>query len=186
MQLHRCNADSENLYAESFLKRIGNAVTKEPGSWANGAAVLRMTIAQHLGADSAAATTIIDGSGLSRGNLVCPITLTRWLGELSKDARCRDIYTDSLATPGVGTLKKRFRDARLINQVRGKSGFINGVRCLSGYVISSSGHRLAYSVMVNDITNDDQTREALELHEDIVKIADRWLGSRATANAEAR
>jgi D-alanyl-D-alanine carboxypeptidase/D-alanyl-D-alanine-endopeptidase (penicillin-binding protein 4) len=179
--LHRCNADSENLYAESLMKRMGNAVTKEPGSWANGASVLRMMITQRLGADHAAATTIIDGSGLSRGNLVTPSTLTHWLTEMAKDAKCKDVFTEALATPGVGTLKRRFHDARLQNQVRGKSGFINGVRCLSGYVISPSGKRVVYSVMVNDIQNDDQTREALELHEDIVKIADHWLGQRMAA-----
>jgi D-alanyl-D-alanine carboxypeptidase/D-alanyl-D-alanine-endopeptidase (penicillin-binding protein 4) len=184
--LHRCNSDSENLYAESLLKRMGHAVTKEPGSWNNGGSVLRMTITQHLGADAAAATTILDGSGLSRGNLVTPVTLTRWLSELATNAKTRDVFTNSLATPGVGTLRSRFRNAKLVNQVRGKSGFIDGVRCLSGYVISNTGHRVCYSVMVNDITNDDQTRDALELHEEVVKIADHWLTGHAMANAEPK
>jgi D-alanyl-D-alanine carboxypeptidase/D-alanyl-D-alanine-endopeptidase (penicillin-binding protein 4) len=184
--LHRCNTDSENLYAESLLKRMGNAVTKEPGSWNNGAAVLRMTITQHLGAEAAAATTILDGSGLSRGNLVTPATFTRWLGELANNPQTRDVYTNSLAYPGVGTLRSRFRNAKLVNQVRGKSGFIDGVRCLSGYVINSGGHRVCYSVMVNDITNDDETRDALELHEEVVKIADRWLAGHAMADAGAK
>jgi D-alanyl-D-alanine carboxypeptidase/D-alanyl-D-alanine-endopeptidase (penicillin-binding protein 4) len=184
--LHRCNADSENLYAECLLKRMGNAITKEPGSWANGGAVLRMMITQRLGADAAAATTIIDGSGLSRGNLVTPATFTHWLGALASDPKTRDVFTESLAKPGVGTLRKRFAGAKLSNQVRGKSGYITGVRCLSGYVISPSGHRLAYSVMVNDIVNDDQTREALELHEDIVKIADHWLAGHAMADANPK
>ena len=162
---------------------MGNAITKEPGSWGNGASVLRMTITQHLGADAAAATTIIDGSGLSRGNLVSPLTLSRWLAELGNDARCKDTFTDSLATPGVGTLRHRFAGAKLANQVRGKSGFINGVRCLSGYVITRSAHRVTYSLMVNAISTDDQTRDARELHEDIVKIADRWLAGHAGADA---
>jgi serine-type D-Ala-D-Ala carboxypeptidase/endopeptidase (penicillin-binding protein 4) len=184
--LRRCNSDSENLYAECLMKRMGNAVTKEPGGWNNGAAVLRMMLAQRLGAEAAASTTIIDGSGLSRGNLVTPATFTRWLADIANNPQIAAAYTESLATPGVGTLKRRFHDVKLANHVRGKSGFINGVRCLSGYVITSSGKRVCYSIMVNDITTDDQTREALDLHEEVVKIADRWLAGRATADATSK
>jgi D-alanyl-D-alanine carboxypeptidase/D-alanyl-D-alanine-endopeptidase (penicillin-binding protein 4) len=180
--LRRCNADSENLYAEALLKRIGHAVTKDAGSWNNGASVLRMVLGQRLSPQHAAATTISDGSGLSRTNLVSPTTLTRWLGELNRDEKVRGVFTDSLATPGTGTLKKRFRDAKLKNEVRAKSGYIEGVRCLSGYVINNStGRRVAFSVMVNDITNDVQTRAALDLHEEIVKLADTWLARKAAA-----
>jgi D-alanyl-D-alanine carboxypeptidase/D-alanyl-D-alanine-endopeptidase (penicillin-binding protein 4) len=174
--LHRCNADSENLYAEALLKRLGNSVTKDSGTWANGSAVLRMVVGQKLGPNHAAATTISDGSGLSRANQVSPATLTQWLGELSKDATTRDLFTDSLAKPGVGTLRNRFKDAKLKNEVRAKSGYIDGVRCLSGYVLNpTTGRRVAFSVMVNEIKNDDQTRDALKLHETVVKIADQWL-----------
>lgn len=185
--LHRCNADSENLYAESLLKRIGNAVTKESGSWTNGPAVLRMMIGQKLGPQYAAATTVSDGSGLSRENKVAPSTFTRWLSELNKDENARTVFTDSLARPGVGTLKKRFRDAKLQNEVRGKSGYIDGVRCLSGYVINNAtGRRVAYSIMVNDIINDDQTRQALDLHEDIVKLADTWLARKCAVETDSK
>jgi D-alanyl-D-alanine carboxypeptidase/D-alanyl-D-alanine-endopeptidase (penicillin-binding protein 4) len=178
--LRRCNADSENLYAEALLKRMGNAVTRDSGSWNNGASVLRMVLGQKLGPQYAAATTISDGSGLSRGNQVSPATFTRWLGEMSKDAKVRDVFTESLAKPGVGTLKKRFHNAKLKHDVRAKSGYIEGVRCLSGYVINqSTGRRVAFSVMVNEIANADQTREALDLHEDIVKLADRWLAQKS-------
>lgn len=185
--LRRCNADSENLYAEALLKRMGHAVTKDAGSWNNGASVLRMVIGQRLSPQHAAATTISDGSGLSRTNLVAPATLTRWLGELSRDEKVRAVFTDSLAEPGAGTLKKRFRDARLKNEVRAKSGYIDGVRCLSGYVINAStGRRVAFSVMVNDIVSDTQTREALDLHEDIVKLADGWLAQKSVAPEPAK
>jgi D-alanyl-D-alanine carboxypeptidase/D-alanyl-D-alanine-endopeptidase (penicillin-binding protein 4) len=180
--LHRCNADSENLYAEALLKRLGNAVTKDSGSWTNGAAVMRMVIGQKLGPRYAAATTISDGSGLSRGNQVSPATLTKWLGELAKDSKTCDIFTESLAKPGSGTLRNRFKDGKLKNEVWAKSGYIDGVRCLSGYVLNpSTGRRVAFSVMVNEIKNDEQTRDALKLHEAVVKIADQWLAKKEPA-----
>ncbi|MDX2130640.1 MAG: D-alanyl-D-alanine carboxypeptidase/D-alanyl-D-alanine-endopeptidase [Planctomycetota bacterium] len=180
--LHRCNSDSANLYAEALLKRLGHEVTREPGSWSNGGAVLRMMISQHLGARAAGDVTIADGSGLSRDNAVAPATLTRWLGVLASNDAARDMFTASLARPGQGTLRRRFSGVRLQNELYAKSGFINGVRTLSGYVVDpSSGRRVAFSVMVNDIRTDTQTAGALNLHEDVVKIIDRYLVSLAPA-----
>lgn len=174
--LRRCNTDSANLYAECLMKRVGHAVTKEPGSWSNGAAVLRMVLAQKLGASAAAGITISDGSGLSRDNAVSPGTLSRWLGVMASEAATRDVFIDSLATPGNGTLRRRFQGVKLRNELHAKSGFINGVRTLSGYVIDpNTGRRVAFSVMINDIQSDVQTVASLELHEEVVKIADAWL-----------
>lgn len=178
--LHRCNSDSANLYAECFFKRLGQAVTKEPGSWSNGGAVLRMVLSQRLGAQNGANVTIADGSGLSRDNAVAPATLARWLEVLAKEPAACDVFTNSLAKPGEGTLKKRFAGARLKNNLYAKSGFINGVRTLSGYLVDpDSGRRIAFSVMVNGIKSDVQTAAALELHEEVVKIADGWLERKA-------
>jgi serine-type D-Ala-D-Ala carboxypeptidase/endopeptidase (penicillin-binding protein 4) len=179
--LYRCNTDSENMYAESLMKRMGNAVTKEPGSWSNGAAVLRMTLTERLGADEAATTTITDGSGMSRQNLVAPATLTSWLLELEKNPTVGNMFIESLAVPGVGTLRSRFQGARLQNQLHAKSGYITGVRCLSGYLTHANGRRVVFSIMCNDLKTEEHKREALELHEDIVKLADRWLSRQVAA-----
>ncbi|MFA6045283.1 MAG: D-alanyl-D-alanine carboxypeptidase/D-alanyl-D-alanine-endopeptidase [Phycisphaerales bacterium] len=175
--LRRCNTDSENLYAESLFKRMGHAVTKEPGSWTNGAAVLRMVLTQKLGAEAAASVTISDGSGLSRDDAVSPLVMTRWLEAISKDKSIGDLFVASLAVPGEGTLKSRFLGDKVKNEVHAKSGFINGVRTLSGYVESpTTGRRVAFSVMVNNVNGADS--QAKELHEDIVKLADKWLADR--------
>lgn len=175
--LHRCNTDSENLYAESLFKRMGHAVTKEPGSWTNGAAVLRMVLTQKLGAEAAASVTISDGSGLSREDSVSPLVMTRWLEAISRDKTIGDMFVASLAVPGEGTLKSRFAGDKLKNHVHAKSGFINGVRTLSGYIESpTTGRRVAFSVMVNNVNGTDG--QAKELHEDIVRLADKWLTER--------
>jgi D-alanyl-D-alanine carboxypeptidase/D-alanyl-D-alanine-endopeptidase (penicillin-binding protein 4) len=182
--LQRCNSDSANLYAECLLKRLGQAVTGEPGSWANGGAVLRMVLAQNLGAAQAASVIVADGSGLSRENSVSPMVLAKWLEVMARDARVRDAFTESMATPGKGTLRNRFREVTLSNNLYAKSGFINGVRSLSGYIVHpASGRRLAFSVIVNDIKTDAQTLAALELHETIVKIADQHLKRMAAEEA---
>jgi D-alanyl-D-alanine carboxypeptidase/D-alanyl-D-alanine-endopeptidase (penicillin-binding protein 4) len=185
--MRRCNVDSENLYAESLMKRMGHAVTHEPGSWNNGATVLRMMLTQELGPDAASTTTIADGSGLSRENRVSPSVLARWLTDIA-GKEWADQYVDSLAAPGRGTLERRFQGAKLTNEVRAKSGYIKGVRSLSGYVTDpTSGDRLVFVVLINNLPMggfEAAHNEARELHEDIVKLLDRTLTRRAERKAE--
>jgi len=182
--LQRCNTDSANLYAESLLKRMGHAVTREPGSWSNGASVLRMILTQKLGAGLSSGVVVADGSGLSRENAVSPAAFTRWLEVLAKDDAVRDLFTESLATPGEGTLRSRFGGEKLKNKLYAKSGYINGVRTLSGYVVNpDTGHRVAFSVMLNNV-KDRQSEDAKKLHEEVVRLADRWLASRAREEAK--
>lgn len=180
--LGRCNTHSENLYAECLLKKMGHAVTREPGSWRNGTSVLRMRLAQDLDPDAAAGTVVADGSGLSRDNAVSAGVMTRWLCFMNR-SKVREAYIQSLAIPGEdGTLRQRFRGVRLGSRVHAKSGFINGVRTLSGYVLTSDGAEgVAFSVLVNDITTGDQTTAAKDLHEKVVELADKYLERRRDA-----
>jgi D-alanyl-D-alanine carboxypeptidase/D-alanyl-D-alanine-endopeptidase (penicillin-binding protein 4) len=189
--LDRCNGDSQNLYAESMIKRIGHEVTHEPGSWTNGSSVLRMTIAEPwpkgLGPEYAASTQVTDGSGMSREDRVAPRTLTKWLDRLQRDSAIGEMFVNSLASPEhKESIRRRFRDKKLACDLRAKTGTINGVRCLSGYLTDlKTGHRLAFSVMVNDLKEGEQALQARDFHEDVVVIADKWLASqRAQAGAE--
>lgn len=178
--LQRCNADSENLFAESLLKRMGHEVSRAPGSWSNGTAVVRMVLSEKVGPQIAAATVIADGSGISRNNAVSPATITRFLDVMASDSALRNPYITSMAVPGNGTLRSRFSGVKLNNSLHAKSGFINGVRALSGYVVDSDNNRVvAFSVIINNITTGDQTTSALTLHEDVVKLVDSYLTRRA-------
>jgi D-alanyl-D-alanine carboxypeptidase/D-alanyl-D-alanine-endopeptidase (penicillin-binding protein 4) len=177
--LERCNGDSQNLYAESLLKRIGHEVTGEPGSWTNGASVVRMQISQDpdMGPASAASTVIVDGSGMSREDKVAPRTLARWLKRM-EHGKAGELFVESLATPGDGTLRRRFNDVKMHADLRAKSGKVDGVRCLSGYLTDPVTHRrVVFSVMVNDLKESDAL-VALQLHEDVVMAIDQWLYTR--------
>jgi D-alanyl-D-alanine carboxypeptidase/D-alanyl-D-alanine-endopeptidase (penicillin-binding protein 4) len=175
----RINADSQNLYAECLLKRVGRDVTGEPGSWINGPSVVRMTLAQTLGPDAAAETVVSDGSGMSRENRVTPRTMTRWLDALQRDGRFGQAFVSSMAVPGEGTLRNRFRGVKLTNELQAKSGKLDGVRCLSGYVTDpATGRRVAFSVLVNNLREGDQALQALKVHEEVVKAIDAWLAPR--------
>ncbi|NNM26312.1 MAG: D-alanyl-D-alanine carboxypeptidase/D-alanyl-D-alanine-endopeptidase [Phycisphaerales bacterium] len=152
--VRRCNRDSQNLYAEALLKRMGGQMTKQPGSWLNGASIVRHVVHERLGSPALASRLkVVDGSGLSRNNRVAAVTVTAWLNSFHNDERLGGIFLDSLAVNGVsGTLKNRFRRVDLGDaMVQAKSGYINGVSCLSGYVTQGDGRRRCFSIMINDL-----------------------------------
>lgn len=178
--VRHCNTVSQNMYADSLLKRAGASVTKEPGSWDNGTAVVRMTLSQKLGPDYARATVISDGSGLSESNRVAPGTLTKWLQTIASDREISDTFISSLATPSEGTLKHRFGKAGLKNQLQAKTGYVNGVLCLSGYLTSpKTNRRVAFSLMCNNVAKGDALTNAVELQKDFVKSLDSWLSKQS-------
>ncbi|MBS0192310.1 MAG: D-alanyl-D-alanine carboxypeptidase/D-alanyl-D-alanine-endopeptidase [Phycisphaerales bacterium] len=174
--VRRCNVESYNLYAEALLKRIGHDVTGQPGSWENGASVVRMLLAEKVGPDAAKGTIIRDGSGMSRDNRVSPSTMTRWLSALAQDKNVSKAFIQSLPQPGEGTLERRFKGSKPRHELHAKSGYIKNVRCLSGYVIDESdGHAVAFSILANDVSSGDADPAVLELHEQIVGLIDRYL-----------
>lgn len=182
--LERVNTDSHNLYAECLLKRMGHEVTGEPGSWANGAAVVRMVLADALGHQQADSTAVADGSGMSRDNRVRPSTLTAWMRWLSRDQARWDAFVASLAVPGEGTLRSRFGSSELGSVLSAKSGYLSGVYALSGVLTDpGTGRRVAFSILLNEVPSGAQARNAKPLHEQIVRELDAWLvPSRQPAN----
>ncbi|XVJ58109.1 MAG: D-alanyl-D-alanine carboxypeptidase/D-alanyl-D-alanine-endopeptidase [Tepidisphaera sp.] len=184
--LARCNTNSMNLYAECLVKMVGHKVTNEPGSWRNGPEVVRMYLTQRLGPEFAASTTIADGSGLSDDNKVAPATLTRWLDVVASDPAISAAFITSLATPESPSARmRRLARAGLKGQVRCKTGHINGVLSLTGYVESpapksgpaTTPSRVAFSLIYNE-AKGYRGAEAVDMQEEIVKAIDTWMNRR--------
>ncbi len=183
--LRRCNTDSYNLYAEALIKRLGNEINHEPGSWANGSAVIRMLLAERLGPEHAMQTRVADGSGMSRDNQVSAETLLAWLLEIDKDAELREALVESMATPGKGTLRKRFVDSKLHNTVYAKSGYLNGVRALSGFIVAENGREVVFVMLMNDIPAGKPNQNSRRFLERVVEKLDVWLADRVLDEASA-
>ena len=179
--LRRTNTDSYNLYAEALLKRIGHEMTSDPGSWENGSSVMRMMLSERIGADAASTTVVDDGSGMSRANRVTPKTFTAWMSMLSRNENW-ELFRDSLATTGTGTLSKRFRNKDLTSSIHAKSGYLNNTYTLSGVLVHpTSGRRVAFSILLNDIPSGAASRNAKPLHEEIIMAIDEWMSETAHA-----
>lgn len=174
--LERVNTDSHNLYAEALIKRVGHELTGTPGSWSNGGAIMRMEIQQRLIEAADNAVSVADGSGMSRDNRVTPLAVAEWLAAIARDASIEPAFTQSLATPGGGTLERRFRGVELFGSLHAKSGYLRGVSALSGYLIDeSTGRRVIFACIINNRPPNVTGRQVQSFYEDVVGLADDWL-----------
>jgi D-alanyl-D-alanine carboxypeptidase/D-alanyl-D-alanine-endopeptidase (penicillin-binding protein 4) len=144
--------NSQNLYAECTLKRLGT------GSFASGAAAVLRALAR-MGVESAG-VVVADGSGLARANRVTARALYGTLHAMREST----LFVEALAAGGEGTLRRRYRD--LGARVRAKTGTIRGVRSLSGYVTGRGGDRWVFVILANG----PSARSARRLQDRIVRI----------------
>jgi len=102
----------------------------------------------------------VDGSGLSRYNLISPIDQVRLL-KISHDEFGWDRITSILPNGGEGTLKGRFVDAD--PYVFAKTGTLSNNHNLSGYLITKSGKKMIFSFMSNHYTKTtDEVKQAMD------------------------
>ncbi|MCH8289367.1 MAG: D-alanyl-D-alanine carboxypeptidase/D-alanyl-D-alanine-endopeptidase [Candidatus Marinimicrobia bacterium] len=141
------NKPSQNFYAEQLLKTLGKEYQNE-GSWSAGVKVVKSFL-NAVGIDGNA-IKIVDGSGLSRLNLVSPrqvATLLRYM----RQHRYGKYYYDSLPIAGLdGTIRRRMIGTNAQGNLRAKTGHISYVRALSGYVTTADGEDIVFSFIVNN------------------------------------
>lgn len=121
---------SDNLYTECYLRTLG-AREKQRNPTASGDAqslgLARVrTILSSLGVDTDLFQQI-DGSGLSRYNLVTPAAMVATLRAMDKTKNSA-IYKSFLPVAGVsGSLKHRFIGTPAVGIVHAKTGTLSGV-----------------------------------------------------------
>jgi len=137
------NQESNNLFAEVLFKYLANQPLDSFTSL--------QEILTDLGIDKNS-YQLKDGSGLSRHNLVTPSTLVELLQSISQ-TKYGDIFLDSLAISGKnGTLKNRFLNSIVTENLYGKTGTLSGASILSGYLKRENQTTLVFSIIVNNST----------------------------------
>ena len=166
--LARSNKDSVNVYAEALCKRIGAAATNEPGSWKNGTAANAAYMAK-IGVASTE-FKFDDGCGLSKENTISAEALCRVMAHNWHNPDVKEAFFNSLSIAGKdGTLEARFQGTDLRGRVFGKSGFVNSVRTLSGYLKAKDEQWYAFSILLNNLAD---TVTGKNLQEAIVRAVD--------------
>ncbi|MGE5293290.1 MAG: D-alanyl-D-alanine carboxypeptidase/D-alanyl-D-alanine-endopeptidase [Solirubrobacterales bacterium] len=146
--VNRANTDSLGLAAEALFKTVDaqdNPGGKN-GSWAGG----RERVARYL-VDLGVPPEefkIDDGSGLSRQNRLTTNAISRLLLDQYRGGNWQ-LFQDSLAVGGEdGTIDRYFNEPRYRGKIRGKTGYISGVRALSGVCLTDRGPYL-FSIISN-------------------------------------
>jgi D-alanyl-D-alanine carboxypeptidase/D-alanyl-D-alanine-endopeptidase (penicillin-binding protein 4) len=141
------NKQSQNLYAEQLLKTIG-LESRGYGTVANGIRT-EDRIFKDMGINPES-MNIVDGSGLSRLDLVTPRQIVALLSYMYK-SRYFIPFFNSLPIAGVdGTLGDRMQNSKAQGKIRAKPGFLEGVRNLSGYAFTGDNEPIAFSIIVNN------------------------------------
>ena len=168
--LARCNKNSLGLAAEALLKTI--AATNNPdgknGSWNRGRELIREYLFA-LGIDKSQ-FYIDDASGLSSQNQLSAYAITKVLLNTYKSGNWR-LYRDSLAIGGVdGTIARYFKEQKYKGKIRGKTGYISGVKSFSGLCSTEAGDYI-FSILANKA--NDKTRKAInDIAKTIIDDAD--------------
>lgn len=156
------NRFSNNFTAEQVVYTLGR---REDGQFDRGIGLEKMRkFLRHLGF-SERSFSIFDGSGLNRGNRLTSGQLSRALVYAGKDFSITPVLVSSLSQYGKsGTLKKRKLRAHqnrpefapsfspsvaYPDSIWAKTGTLDGVSSLAGYLGTKSGKRVAFTIIIN-------------------------------------
>jgi len=155
---------SDNLMGELFLKELGAAASGEPGTDDHGSAAERRYL-QSTGVDPST-VTIADGSGLSQYDRITPRDLVAIL-QADWNGPDRDVVLDALPVSGVrGSLKSSYKGTPAERAVFAKTGSINHVRTISGFVRTKTHGPVTFSLMLNQWMGEDAPHGS----EDLAKL----------------
>ncbi|HMC61011.1 MAG TPA: D-alanyl-D-alanine carboxypeptidase/D-alanyl-D-alanine-endopeptidase [Candidatus Solibacter sp.] len=136
---------SQNLHAELALRAVARA-RRNLGSFEAGQEEMKAFLTE-IGIDPGA-YDILDGSGLSRLNLVTPAAVVKLLRYMY-GSPVRDNWMALLPVGGVdGSLSTRFTENA--GRVHAKTGSLSHVSALSGYVQRTDGRWVAFAILVNN------------------------------------
>lgn len=148
--LKRLNKHSSNFVAEQLVKVLGAQVKGAPGTTAKGIEVVEEFLETEVGL--ARGTYVMkNGSGLNDTNRFSAAQLVKLLRHVHSRFSFSPEYLSSVPVGGKdGTLRFRFEGSEAEGRLRAKTGTLEGVTALSGYVQAASGELFAFSLIAND------------------------------------
>ncbi|HUP84778.1 MAG TPA: D-alanyl-D-alanine carboxypeptidase/D-alanyl-D-alanine-endopeptidase [Acidimicrobiales bacterium] len=148
--------ESDNMTAEALTKELGKRYGGG-GTWAEGTKVIRETVAEAgLAADNYQA---VDGSGLDVSDKVSCTLLMDALDLVGPAGP----VADGLAIAGqTGTLSLRFKGNPAEGRLRAKTGSLNNVVGLVGFVRAADDRNLEFALLANALPDRTDSGRALQ------------------------
>ncbi len=142
------NKPSDNWTAELLFKAIGAEVMGEPGTWRKGREAVTNFLNEIMGEPPP--HRFVDGSGLSRYNLLSVELLTKLLVYMYHNFELMPEFLASLPIAGVdGTLKNRMQGVSAEKVLRAKTGTLSGVSALAGYTVTADDEVFAFGILIS-------------------------------------
>ena len=165
------NKNSDNFYAECLFKNLGAVYSgKQSNSFFSTQAILNYI--EYFGIYSTG-TKIVDGSGISRFDQVTAGALVGLLEKIYFNINQFDDFNNSLSIAGVdGTLRKRMRGTAAENNFKGKTGTLNGVSSISGYVTNADEDDIIVCMMF-EFTRGGASKYK-KIQDRIIETLARW------------
>lgn len=149
---------SQNLYTELILRALGKTVGTDSRQTSDEAGIEAVRAFLRGAGMDAGKLVMLDGSGLSRGNLVTAEMTLQLLVHMNRH-RFSTTFRDALPIAGVdGTLRNRMKGTLAAGNARAKTGTLSSATSLSGYVLSAAGERLVFSLMINNPPREGEAR----------------------------
>jgi D-alanyl-D-alanine carboxypeptidase/D-alanyl-D-alanine-endopeptidase (penicillin-binding protein 4) len=141
------NKTSSNFIAEMLVKAIAGEVSS-PAKFETGLAEIRKFLEQKVGLKKNS-FVLANGSGLGPYNRFSARQFVMLLEYGSRNFEVCSEFVSSLGVAGTqGTLSKRMRQEPTLRSLRAKTGTLNGVSSLSGYVDTQGDDTVMFSVLV--------------------------------------
>ncbi len=149
--------NSNNMVAETVFKLAGGKFVNNTGSISSAIKMFNEYCSkQGLKPED---IKIVDGSGVSKNNLMTSDFMTDFLVAESK-TEDYELFKTSMASPGEGTLENRmlyFKD-----NLKAKTGTLTDVSAIAGYLKTRSGNDVAFDIMINDPKSKAADKKMLE------------------------
>src|SRR3989454_16287 len=155
---------SQNWFAEMLLKVLAREVG-DTGSWTKGLDVEKQFLIDSVKIDSTA-FSLEDGSGLAAGNLVTPHAFVQLLAYMYRHPKRAPFLAGLPRAQQRGSLLRRFAGTPLEGRVLAKTGSIDRVNTLSGYIEKADGRVITFSIQAN--AHDVPTRQMLAQIDSVV------------------
>lgn len=140
--------NSDNNTAELLLKEIGYSA-KKVGTTEAGLTAIKEKLVEWKIAGS---NELFDGSGLASGNRISCNTFVSLLSKFDT------VIPNLLAIAGVsGTIRDSFTNEAVNANLRGKTGTLNGVKALVGYLPIENSDPVIFSLVMNRTGIDNQS-----------------------------
>ncbi len=159
--------DSNNVYAECITKALGRQLYHQ-GTFLAGSRAIKTILKKQADINFDQAV-LVDGSGQSRYDLITPRQFVRLLYVMKNDKILSELFVNALPESGTdGTLKNRFQSSDLVHHIHAKTGTLQGVSTLSGYMTTKSGKPLIFSILLNHVVGD--AKQSHDLQSQIAQI----------------